>query len=146
MSVPTTYEVFAARAAEMANDLGLTISYPNVSFTAPTRSGKRLGYVALKFMPNGSSLDGLPFDGDVTNQGLLQISVYWPSAEGLPAALRCAAKAASWFAAGWGTDKDGTRVRVYRAPEIAPHLQESDLIQVPVTVRWQSSLLEPTGS
>lgn len=137
------FATLAARVDEMAGVLDVTVAMPNAPFTPPVRSGTRAPYLVMTYMPNGSDLDGLPFDGDVTHVGLLQVSIFWPSAQGIVKPLSMAGAISDWFPAGLRLENNGVQVNVDRTPVIAPALQESDLVQVPVTIRWRASAINP---
>ena len=137
------YEGFASRTVEMATALGLTVGLPNVKFDPPSRSGKRTPYLIMRVQPNGSSRDGLAFDSDLTHIGLLQISVYWPAGEGLLKPTDMAERVAGWWDAGTDMEYLGVKFTFDYTPTIAAALQESDLLQVPVTVRWRASEIKP---
>ncbi len=132
------YEAMAARCQDMATQLALPISMPNVTFTPPTRDGARKPYLSVRYMPNGSELDGLGFASDETTIGLLQVSVFWPASEGLVKPTDMADRVAGWWPAGTDIWYQGVRVQIDRAPAVATSLQESDLVQVPVTIRWRA--------
>jgi hypothetical protein len=134
------YTCLAKRLDAMATALGLPIAMPNTDFTPP-RSGKnRLPYLDASYMPNGAQLDSLGFDQeDESLQGLLQVSVYWPARAGLVKPSQAAGAVVAWFPAGTSLDEGGFSVYVDRRPDTGPAIYESDLVQLPVTVRWRAT-------
>lgn len=139
------YDALVTFAGDVAVALGFDrasgVSYPNVGFTPPkSTSGKRKPYLALTYMPNGADLDGLPFDSDETHIGLLQVSVFWPAGEGIVKPGEVAAKIAKAFAPGTQITAPGIVVYIDRKPTVAGPLQESDLVQIPVTIRWRAGV------
>lgn len=139
------YDALMAATVEAGVSAGFAaktgIALPNVSFTPPkTADGKRAPYLSVTYMPNGAELDGLPFDSDQTHIGLLQISVFWPSNDGIVKPLQVAAHIVDAFSAGRVIERNGIVVRIDRLPTVAGPLQESDLVQIPVTVRWRAGI------
>lgn len=113
----------------------LKVANPNVGFT-PTLNTP---YLAVTYMPNGAALDGLPFNSDETHIGLLQISVFWPAGAGIVQPMQVAAQVAAAFAPGLRFARGGVEVSVDQKPITSGALQESDWMQIPVTVRWIAS-------
>lgn len=142
-----TYMAVGTRAeSQMAATLKVPIAMPNASFTPPLRGpGKRAPYLQFTFTPNGSvgGLDGLAQDGDQTYWGLLQIDAFWPAGEGLLKPMTLAGQVADWWPAGLWLVQGETNIRFDDAPRIAGTLQSSDLVQVPVTVRWRATRANP---
>ena len=122
------------QAGQVAASLGLQIAFPNVPLSQPVGTP----YLALTVMPNTAVLQTMEFGGDVDHQGLLQISVFWPSGQGMVKPMSTAAAIVKAFAPGTRIDRNLVSVRVNEQPRIAPALQESDWCQVPVTVRWRA--------
>lgn len=141
------YEALADKVGGVAQAMGFNpgtggdVAFPGVSYTPKTdASGKRKAYLAVTYMPNGAALDGLPFDSDATHQGLLQISVFWPAGAGLVKPLQVAAQIVSAFPPGLWIERNGVAIHIDQKPEVTPSLQESDLVQIPVTIRWRAGV------
>ncbi|MCP1550712.1 MULTISPECIES: DUF4128 domain-containing protein [Methylorubrum] len=131
--------VAAGEAAGFPAKTGIAL--PNVGFTPPKGAGgKRKEYLSVTYMPNGASLDGLPFDSDETHIGLLQVSVFWPSGDGIVKPLEAAALIVDAFPPGRAFERNGIVVRIDVLPTVAGPLQESDLVQIPVTIRWRAGI------
>jgi hypothetical protein len=137
------YTLLAQRFTAMEAELGYPVAKPSVAFTPPrdsTKDKNRLPYVDVAYMPNGAQLDSLGFDqADESLQGLLQLSVYWPAAQGLVKPSAAAGRVAAYFSAGTRLDGGGFTVYVDRRPDTGPAMYESDLVMLPVTVRWRAT-------
>lgn len=94
-------------------------------------------YLSVNIMPNTASNVGVDFDSNVDHQGMLQASVFWPSAKGLIKPLSVASQIVTAFKPGTIVERNGIRVLFNERPKVASSLQESDWLQVPVTVRWR---------
>lgn len=117
------------------------IALPNVGFTPPKgTAGRRKEYLSVTYMPNGADLDGLAFDSDRTHVGLLQVSVFWPSSEGVTKPMRVASGLVEAFKPDPRIQGQGVEIHVDRLPTVAGPLQESDLVQIPVTIRWRAGV------
>lgn len=141
------YEALANKVSGIAEAMGFDpkpggdVAFPGVSYTPKTdQSGKRKAYLAVTYMPNGAGLDGLPFDSDTTHQGLLQISVFCSAGAGLVKPLQQAAQVVAAFPPGLRFVRNGVRIDIDRKPEVAGSLQESDLVQIPITIAWRASV------
>jgi hypothetical protein len=141
-----TYANLAASVSAMAAYLGLPVAEVNVDFTPPRDAkSNRLPYLSVSYQPNGAQRDSLGFaepdelDDDATMEGLLQVSVYWPARVGLVKPSLVAGQVASWFRPGTRLDGGGFSVYVDRRPDVTSAMQESDVVQIPVTVRWRAT-------
>lgn len=139
------YTLLAQRFSGMADPqvLNVPVAAPNTEFTPPrdnTKDKNRLPYIDVSYMPNGAQLDSMGFNQeDETLQGLLQLSVYWPARQGLVKPSALAGKVAAYFPAGTRLDGGGFSVYVDRRPDTGPAMFESDMVMLPVTVRWRAT-------
>lgn len=113
---------------------GGDVSFPGADFSP--KQGKP--YLGVSFIPNTAELVGISFDNDVDHQGLLQLSVFWPARQGFVKPMQVASQVVAAFRPGTKIDRNGLRIRIDQQPSIAASLSESDLVQVPVTIRWRA--------
>ena len=119
---------------EIGTSPTMRIAQPAVAFT-PTLGTP---YLAATVLPNTAELFGTEFDGDVDFQGLAQISVFWPSGQGLIKPQQVASQIVAACAPGTRIDRNGIRVRFDQRPSVAPALVEADWVQIPVNIRWRA--------
>lgn len=121
------------QAGQVAAQVGLQIAYPSVSFTPANGTP----YLTATFRPNIANALAIGFSGDTDRQGLLQMSVFWPAGAGEIAAQQIASQIAAAFKYGTDIVRNGVRVRILQTPRVAPSLQETDWLQVPVMIAWR---------
>lgn len=140
------YSALMDAVVALAQSLGIALAAPNVAFTPPIASadgqgvkkGDRLPYLVASYMPNTADMFGYESDSDVDYQGMLQVSVFWPARAGIVKPLQVAAQVVAAFKPGTKINAaSGLRIRIDQQPTVAPALTESDLAQIPVTVRWR---------
>ena len=140
------YSALMDAVVALAGTLKVALAAPNVAFTPPiaasdgpgVKKGDRLPYLVVTYMPNTADVFGYEGDSDVDYQGMLQVSVFWPARAGIVKPLQVAAQIVTAFKPGTKIDANGLRIRVDQQPTVAPALTESDLVQIPVTVRWRA--------
>lgn len=139
------YSALMDAVVALAQSLKVALASPNVAFTPPIavadgqgfKKGDRLPYLVASYMPNTADVFGYEYDSDVDYQGMLQVSVFWPARAGIVKPLQVAAQIVAAFKPGTKIDASGLRIRIDQQPTVAPALTESDLVQIPVTVRWR---------
>lgn len=116
-------------------------AWPNKHFeetqeTTGNNIGRLRPYQSVSFMPGSvpSTLVGFGQEENLT--GIFQVSLYWPSDTGVVPAVRAAAQIAGYYPAGLVLVESGCVVRVNSPAYLSGALQETDRIQVPVTVPW----------
>lgn len=123
--------------------IGLSVSFPNVPFKRTSEA-----YLAVSVMPNTATETGIAFGSDIDHEGLLQISVFWPTGSrtgpGLVQPMMLAAQVVAAFARGTVISRNGIQVRIEQQPQVAPALTESDWVQIPTTCRWRAIAPDPT--
>ncbi len=128
------YEALVNYLDTMAANLSLPIAMPGASFT-PIISKP---YLLASIVPNTAALFGLEFDSDVDFQGLAQVSIYWPSGQGLVKPLHVASRVVAALAPGTRINRNGIQVRIDEQPSVSPSQVETDWTQIPVIARWRA--------
>lgn len=124
-----------SRAGGLAALTGLTIAWPNLSFTAPKDAqGRALPYLRVSHMPNVNERRSR-----VTHRrpGLLQVDVVVPLDGGASIATRIAGQVVSHFPIDLAMPGDGLWLKVYKAPDVAPAMKDEPNWRVPVTVSYE---------
>jgi hypothetical protein len=113
----------------------LQIAMPGIDFPAAGQA-KPDNYLQTAFLPNGPVWRGIGNDPE-GSKGILQVSVYWKRGIGHIKPIDVAGCIKDHFA-----NRDlwagATRIKINREPVIAPPIQESDRVQVPVSIYWQA--------
>lgn len=134
----TIPSLLLARVAALVLSPALPVAYPDVTFTPPVDAqGKAKPYLEVRHLPNTNVNLFLGDDSTVQYQGLLQITVVHPSAQGIIKPYEIAGLVASHFAKGTLLTSAGIKVRIYQKPSIAGSIQDTDRVRVPVTIPYQ---------
>lgn len=136
------YEALAFTLDAMATSLGLPVAMPDVRFTPC----KGQPYLLVNILPNTAALFGLEFDSNVDFQGLAQVSVYWPSAQGLVKPMQVAAQVVAALKPGTVISRNGLCVRFNEQPAVSPVQVETDWTQVPIVARWRAFVPSDTAA
>lgn len=128
------YEALVFTLDEMATALRMPIAMPGV----PYKPVIDQPYLVANVVPNTATLFGLELDSDVDFQGLAQVSVYWPSGQGLVKPMQVAAKVVAALAPGTRIARNGIEVRINEQPTVSPVQVETDWTQVPIIARWRA--------
>ena len=123
----------------------MQIAMPGVSFTPPVytddgpehRKGDPKPYLAASFLPNETTNSEIG-EGQEQHRGLLQVSVFWKKGVGHIKPLEAADRIITHFAKGTTLHRNGLKIIIDRKPFAASPLQETDRVQVPVTVRYHA--------
>lgn len=107
----------------------LPIAWPNESFTKP--SG---GYLRVTWIPNINRRLFLGGSDPHQRMSLLQVDVFAPRNQNVAVVLEIAGKVAAHFPADLRLTAHAVTARVTRAPEIAPPIDDSTHVMVPVTI------------
>lgn len=107
------------------------IDYPKAGQTKPDN------YLAAFFMPNETTNTELG-DGQEQHRGMLQVSVFWKKGVGHIKPLEASGKIIKHFAKGTKLYSGGLKILIDRKPYAAQPLQETDRVQVPVTIRYHA--------
>lgn len=136
MSLGTEAAIFDALMAKMAafsHSPAVDVAYPGISFTPSDGEA----YLEVTHLPNNTAALAVASDGVQQHQGLLQVSVMWPSdGRGHMPALELADAVASHFAKGTDLYSNGVKVRIPTRPSIASPLQEPDRVRLPITIEY----------
>lgn len=113
----------------------LPIAGPNVVFPA---AGQPLPpkYLRLAFMPNQTRQVTLG-DDPQQKRGLLQVSVVWPVGQGIIDALEVVGQIIDHFK-NQTVFGSGVRITISSEPWAAGPLQESDRVQIPITIPYHA--------
>lgn len=119
-------------SARLPGSPPVEIALPFQKFT-PTQA-----YLEAQYLPNTTSELYVGNDSPKWYQGFLQLSVMWPDkGQGDLDARDLASEVAESWKKGTILDGDGFRVRIKRAPSIAPTMKDGAWLRVPVSVPYQ---------
>ncbi len=114
----------------------LQIAMPGIDFPANGQT-KPDNYLAAFFMPNETTNSELGA-GQEQRRVMLQVSVFWKKGVGHIKPMEAADKIIAHFAKGTKLHSGGLKIIIDRKPYVASPLQETDRVQVPVTVRYHA--------
>ncbi len=114
----------------------IEIAMPGVDFPAAGQT-KPDNYLAAFFMPNQTTNSEVGA-GQEQHRGVFQVSVFWKKGAGHIKPLEAADKIIAHFAKGTTIYADGLKIIIDRKPYASSPLQETDRVQVPVTVRYHA--------
>jgi hypothetical protein len=118
----------------------LPIAMPNMAFTPPTSGASSkapLPYLRAFFLPNQTRQVTVG-DDPQQKRGMLQVSILWPSGQGLVKPLDVAGAIVNHFKNQVLTTSSGTVITIYNEPWAASPLQEDDRVQIPVTIPYSA--------
>jgi len=110
----------------------LPIAYPDVTFIPPT-DGK---YLRLDLFNNEPFWQGLS-SGRI-DQGLMQVMVVWPRAEGRIKPAEVAALVMEHWAKLTVLQGSGVRVKVNREPYVSSPILSDHETETPITIPWNA--------
>lgn len=126
-------EALFARVAPLAAALGLTISWPNISFTPPATQK----YLRVVFVPNVTNRVFIGSDDPHQRLGLLQVSVQWTKGAGESLARDAAGAVAAQFPTDLVLTSGDLSIRITKRPHVADIIVEDVSVQVPVMIEWE---------
>ena len=127
-----------AYASAFANNNSLTISLPNIAFTAPTVSATAK-YLRASFLPAPTNPLAISYTtGKATNQhfGIFQVDVFYGQGGGEIAPARITASLVAWFKPGTQLTSNGFTVQVLRSPYRGPLLKSDPWMQLPLSIPY----------
>lgn len=127
-------DALLARAATLAvGSPPLPIAYPETEFDPAIEAidGK---YLDIRDFTNAPRWEGMTSGRQ--DQGLLQITVVWPSGQGVIAPKEAAAAVMAYFPKGLRLFSGSTKVKVSGEPWAAAPITEDDEVRIPVTIPW----------
>ena len=134
----TILAAFLAHLETLTFTPAMPIAMPGVPFTPPKdANGRLLPYLAAFFMPNQTTNSELGA-GQEQHRGMVQVSVFWPAGAGHIKPLEAADKIIAHFAKGVTLYSGSLKIIIDRKPYAASPIQETDRVQVPVTVRYHA--------
>lgn len=140
MAVGTDANILAAmleRLGTLAFTPALEVAYPGRSFPVGN-APKPDNYLEVTFLPNDTQ-NYATGNGQHQNRGFLQISVHWKTgAIGMIKPLDIAGQIITHFDKDTSLYSNGVKVKVYRKPWAAAPIQETDRVQIPVTIPYES--------
>lgn len=114
----------------------LQIAMPGIDFPAAGQA-KPDNYLQASILPNDTTNSEIGA-GQEQHRGILQVSVYWKKGVGHIKPLEAASHIINHFAKGTTLHKDGLKIVIDRKPFAASPLQETDRVQVPVSIRYHT--------
>jgi len=109
----------------------LPVSYPDNPFTPPAGA-----YLEVRHLPNSNVNLFVGDDAPVQYRGILQITVVYLSAKGIVAPSEVAGKIVDHFKKGTVLRSGIVAVRIYEKPSVAPSMQDTDRVRIPVTIKY----------
>jgi hypothetical protein len=109
------------------------VAYPERDFSPPA-DGK---YSEVKVFHNAPAWEAV--GEGAQDQGLLQINVVWPKAQGIVKPMKAAADVMALFPKGAAYSSGGLTVRITAAPYATAPIVEPSRVIVPVTIPWSAS-------
>ncbi len=113
----------------------LPIAYPDVAFTPPSS-----GYLKTYYIPNGTERICITPGSPNRYQGILQVTVVFPAGQGAVKPNDVAGQIASHFAEGTQLQTAAGPVRIDKRPSVERPMQDTDRIQIPVSIDWVAYL------
>ncbi|EJN04233.1 DUF4128 domain-containing protein [Phyllobacterium sp. YR531] len=113
----------------------LPIAYPDIAFTPPSSA-----YLKAYYIPNGNQRICITPGSPNRYQGILQVSVVFPSGQGAVKPNDVAGKIADHFAEGTQLQTAAGPVRIDKRPSVERPMQDTDRIQIPVSIDWVAYL------
>ena len=120
------------RLSQLVSDPVMPVANPNIEYD--TQSG--VPYLKAEVMFN-TSVGMIPYDSDVTVDGLFQVSVFWPANEGTIKPMQVASLVVALFTRGTRIVRNNLDMTFEQQPRVATAIQEPDWVQVPVIIRWR---------
>jgi len=139
MATKTDAIILAAlldRLATLTFSPALQIAQPGIDFPAAGQT-KPDNYLAAFFFPNRTTNTELG-SGPEQHRGIMQVSVFWKKGVGHVKPLDVAGAIIDHFAKGTTLYKSGVKIVIDRKPYAASIIEETDRVQVPVTVSYHS--------
>jgi hypothetical protein len=124
-------EALFAHMAELVLTPALPVAYPDIAFTPPAGP-----YLRVYFIPNGTERLFIGNGEPNRHQGILQVTVVFPSGQGAIRPNDVAGAVANHFGEGTQLPITGGVVRIDKRPSISPAMQDTDRIQIPVSINW----------
>lgn len=111
---------------------GAKIAWPGMDFIPePTKP-----YLQVRLLKNDPIQPRIRFGAQPIRRGILQVSVFWPSGQGIVKASELAGKVCDLFVRGTSLTKGSVKVRIMEEPRVASDIQETAWLQVPVSINW----------
>lgn len=111
----------------------LPVAFPDVAFDPPA-NGK---YLRAGLYFNSNYWESL--GGDGVPQGLLTVTVVWPTGQGIMASLNVADKIKQAFQKGLSLTSGSVKVTINKAPWSGSPIEDEGQTLVPVTISWMAS-------
>lgn len=124
-------EALLAHMAELVLTPALPVAYPDIAFTPPAGP-----YLRVYFIPNGTERLFIGNGEPNLHQGILQVTVVFPAGQGSIKPNGVAGAIADHFGEGTQLPITGGLIRIDKRPSIFPAMQDTDRIQIPVSINW----------
>ena len=125
-------EALLAHMAALVLTPSLPVAYPDIAFTPPANAP----YIRVYFIPNGTERLFIGNGEENLHQGILQVTVVFPAGQGAIKPNDVAGAIANHFGEGTQLPITGGVIRIDKRPSIEPTMQETDIIQIPVSINW----------
>ena len=139
MATETDATILAALLAHLETltfTPALQIAMPNVDFPKSGQT-KPDNYLKADFMPIPTTNTELGA-GQEQHRGMLQVSVFWKKGAGIIKPQEVSDAIVAHFAKGTKIYSGGLKISIDRKPYAASPLQETDRVQVPVSIRYHA--------
>lgn len=127
----TIPSLLLARIGALVLSPALPVAYPDIAFTPPTGP-----YLDVRYLPNSNVNLFIGNNDETQYRGLIQVTVVFPSGRGIPPVMEIAGLVADHFAKGTVLRSGSASVRIYEQPSVAPSMQDTDRVRVPVTIKY----------
>lgn len=121
-----------ARVATLETTPALPVAWPNITFTPGTGP-----YLRVDHLPNATTRFLLKGSDPHLRQGILQLTVVAPLRQGPSPGTKLAGAVAAHFPADLALFSGGIKVRISKAPSIAPAMKTDVSWDVPVSVTYE---------
>jgi len=127
-------EALDTRLQALVFSPAIPISFPNRTFTP---SG---AYLRTWWLPSPTETLGgtTPVTAPLDYKGIYQVSVFWPIGSGSTPIMEVASAIAAHFKRGTKLSHDGIDVWMDDPPSVGPMIQESNVLQLPVSVPYRA--------
>jgi len=128
-------EALLAHLSLLALSPALPVAYPDIQFNPPATA-----YLKVYYIPNGTQRICITPGSPNRYQGILQVTVVFPAGQGAVKPNDVAGQIASHFAEGTQLQTAAGPVRIDKRPSVERPMQDTDRIQIPVSIDWVAYL------
>lgn len=132
----TILDALMAHLFSLAFSPALKIASPGIDFPAAGQV-KPDNYLQASFLPNVTTNSELGA-GQEQHRGIFQVSVFWKKGLGHVKPLEVAGRIIDHFAKGTTLHSGGLKIVIDRKPYASSPLEETDRVQIPVTIQYHA--------